>query len=239
FFLPGCAATDIILASQSAGASGFLLVFNEPWAPDEAPPLLGADPAVTLPGFIISYNTATAFDAALASGTVSVSMSVLKAQTDLDGSIDNAIVAHEWGHYLTNRLVGNGSGLTTKQSNALGEGWGDFISMLLMVRAEDASHPNGADWSGAYAMGSYATRVFTGKSASYFGIRRVPYSTDRAKNALTFKHVDDSQPLPTSAPMQFNPGENSQVHNAGEVWATALWEVYVSLLRVHPFEEAQ
>ena len=33
------------------------------------------------------------------------------AGLDRDGAIDNQIVAHEWGHYLSNRLIGNGNGL--------------------------------------------------------------------------------------------------------------------------------
>src|SRR5690606_29234062 len=32
---------------------------------------------------------------------------------------------------------------------------------------------------------------------------------------------------------------NSVLHNTGEVWATMLWDSYVSLLRAHPFAEAQ
>nr|WP_267459595.1 M36 family metallopeptidase [Pseudoalteromonas ostreae] len=28
-----------------------------------------------------------------------------------DGTLDNGIIAHEWGHYISNRLVGNSAGL--------------------------------------------------------------------------------------------------------------------------------
>ncbi|RKH91531.1 M36 family metallopeptidase, partial [Corallococcus sp. AB038B] len=41
------------------------------------------------------------------------------------------------------------------------------------------------------------------------------------------------------APLIPNASVNSQVHNSGEVWATMLWEAYTSLLRAHPFQEAQ
>src|SRR5690606_24426556 len=64
-------------------------------------------------------------------------------------------------------------------------------------------------------------------------------STDLTKNALTFKHIEDGVPLPTAAPMLDFGNNNAQVHNSGEVWATALWEAYVSLLNAHPFTEAQ
>jgi hypothetical protein len=40
--------------------------------------------------------------------------------------------------------------------------------------------------------------------------------------------VSDEEALPTTHPIQFG-GSNSEVHNAGEVWAEALWEAYVAL----------
>jgi len=237
-FTQTCNPVNVIVASQSAGALGFVMVYNDPEDPDFTPAITGNVPSVTIPGIVVSYNTAMTFDAALESSAVSITMSSIK-ETNLDGTVDNAIVAHEWGHYLTNRLVGNGSGLTTKQARGMGEGWGDFVALLTLVREEDAANPHNVNWSGAFPMSTYATRGFNGTWADYFGIRRIPYSTDRSKNALTFKHIDDSQSLPTGAPMLSSGLENSQVHNAGEVWATALWEAYVSLLRAHPFAEAQ
>jgi uncharacterized protein (TIGR03382 family) len=38
-----------------------------------------------------------------------------------------------------------------------------------------------------------------------------------------------SEPLPTIGPHDLNPNPNSEVHNAGEIWAAALWESYVGL----------
>jgi large repetitive protein len=74
----------------------------------------------------------------------------------------------------------------------------------------------------------------------YFGIRRFPYSLDRNKNGLSFRHISDDQVLPFTP---FNPGPtfnlNSEVHNAGEVWAQMLWESYNVLIDEHGFVEAQ
>ena len=33
---------------------------------------------------------------------------------DRDGDLDNQIVAHEWGHYISNRNIHDGNGLDTK-----------------------------------------------------------------------------------------------------------------------------
>jgi hypothetical protein len=48
---------------------------------------------------------------------------------DLDGSVDGDVVLHEYGHGVSTRLIGNGSGLTGKQSGAMGEGWSDYWSV--------------------------------------------------------------------------------------------------------------
>ncbi len=61
------------------------------------------------------------------------------------------------------------------------------------------------------------------------------------KNALTYRHFANGNPLPTTHPIQgiASGAGNSQVHNGGEVWSTMLWECYASLLNAYPFQEAQ
>jgi MYXO-CTERM domain-containing protein len=223
---------------QNAGGTGVIIANVASSADPTTPPFMGGtSTAITLP--ILSLNVADgqALEAAIGSSpTVTMKRSL---QADLDGSLDTGVVAHEWGHVLSNRLIGNGNGITTNQSAGLGEGWGDFSALILMARADDLLSPNGADWAGAYSNGAYATSG--GGADFYYGIRRVPYSVDFTKNALTFKHIQNGFALPTTVPTSF--GEdgsfNSEVHNTGEVWATMLWEAYVALLRAHPFDEAQ
>ena len=50
---------------------------------------------------------------------------------------------HEMGHYITNRLVGNASGLFDQQGRATGEGWGDFFAICMTSQAGD-DFANGA-----------------------------------------------------------------------------------------------
>src|SRR4051812_909297 len=103
--------------------------------------------------------------------------------------------------------------------------------MLLTVRPEDVMTASNSQWNGVYALGPYATAVFSPVNYLYYGIRRYPYSTDLTKNPLTFKHVSDANALPANIPNNPNGGTNSEVHNTGEVWAAMLWECYASLLR--------
>jgi large repetitive protein len=119
------------------------------------------------------------------------------------------------GHYLHHRLADCGS----QQCRAESEGWGDFVAVHMMSREGD-------DLDGAYSASTYAGGA--DPNATYFGIRRVPYSVDFTKNALTLRHISDGEALPVGPPTQPF-GVNSEVHNAGEVWATMLWEAYIAL----------
>lgn len=225
---------------QAAGGIGCIVANVPASASPTTPPFMGGTTsAVNIPILSLALAAGQALEAAIPTG-VTVEMR-RQLQTDLDGALDTSIVAHEWGHVLSSRLVGDGNGLTTNQAGGLGEGWGDFTALLLMVRPDDLSAPNGAGWSGVYPKGAYATSG-TG-SDFYFGIRRLPYSTDFTKNPLTFKHIQNGTLLPTNVPISF--GEdgsfNAEVHASGEVWASMLWECYAALLRDprHSFTQAQ
>lgn len=144
------------------------------------------------------------------------------------------ITFHEMGHYITNRLVGNASGLANQQGRAMGEGWGDFFAIAMTSQAGDDFR------NGAFAVGGW-TDIRAGFDDNYyFSIRRYPYSADIAKNPLTFKHISANVTLPTGPPR--NPdagGSNAEFHNAGEIWCTALWEVFVNLVETHQHAEGE
>jgi hypothetical protein len=143
-------------------------------------------------------------------------------------------VAHEWGHYISNRLIGDASGLSNNQGGGMGEGWADFHAMLMTVRPEDAAVSSNAGWTGIYSMGGYVvSNTLMPTNAYYYGIRRYPYSTDFAKNPLTFRHIQEGVALPVGPPVAFglDGAGNSEVHNTGEVWCNMLWECYAALLR--------
>ncbi len=163
---------------------------------------------------------------------------------DRDGAADAEIVIHEATHGTTNRLIGNASGLTTNMSKGLGEGWSDFYALAMLSR-------NFEQINSIYAMGGYSTHLAspTYTSNYYYGIRRFPKAVKgftgangKPHNPLTFRYLnagcDDligtSSTNPNSAfprnPVFAQPdasgGPNcDQVHNAGEIWSSALWEV--------------
>jgi len=51
---------------------------------------------------------------------------------DRDSSVDGDVVFHEYGHGISNRLIGNGStALSVTQSGAMGEGWSDYWAITI------------------------------------------------------------------------------------------------------------
>ncbi len=205
-----CSFTAKALNVQNAGGVGMILANNVAGA---APGLGGADPNVTIPVLSISQADGATLKTALLGGPVSARM-FRQIGVQLDSALDNTILAHEWGHYLHHRLSDCG----THQCRALSEGWADFIALHTMARDGDIL-------TGTYAVAAYSG-IGIAANSQYRGIRRAPYSVNFAHNPLTFRHITDGVPLP---PPVAPSGPNSQVHNAGEIWASSLWEAYVAL----------
>jgi len=149
-------------------------------------------------------------------------------------NFDAMITFHEMGHYITNRLVGNANGLGNSQGRAMGEGWGDFFA-IAMTSSRDDDFENGA-----FPVGGWTDLRADFDNNYYFSIRRYPYSADLTKNPLTFRYISNGVIIPPGVPR--NPtsgGPNNEVHNAGEVWCAALWEVFVNLVAQHGHIEAE
>jgi large repetitive protein len=234
-----CTFSEKAEAAQAGGAIGVIIANNTFGG---AITLSGTSTTVTIPVASVGRSDGTALKTAIAAGPVNITLERTLV-IDRDGTIDNAIVAHEWGHYISNRLIGDGNGISNQQGVGMGEGWGDFHAMLLVVREGDQLKPNNANWAGAYGLAAY-TSAGVDPRGYYFGIRRVPYSIDFARNALTFKHITEGVALPTGVPTAFGASGrgNSEVHATGEVWATMLWESYAALLKDDTrlsFEQAQ
>ncbi len=146
----------------------------------------------------------------------------------IDGDLDADVIVHEHTHGLSNRLHGNGSGLFNDMSRGMGEGWSDFYGLSLLSQASDPIN-------GIYTTGGYDTYLFgpVGTNNNYYGIRRFPYAVKaftgpggRPHNPLTFADLDATQLNINDG--AFAPAFNNtsdEVHNAGEIWCSALWEI--------------
>ena len=164
---------------------------------------------------------------------------------DRDGALDNQITIHELTHGLSNRLHGNAAGLSTNMARGMGEGWSDFYALALLSESSD-------NLNGTYTIGCYATEQIVPSSESncYYGIRRFPMARISAvgpnglpHNPLTFRYLNancntligTTTTNPNSAYPRGPIGATQcdQVHNAGEIWSSALWEVRAQLIDAH------
>lgn len=225
-----CTFHEKAVNSEAAGAVGMLLVNNQAGSPPDMP--ASNFGTVNIPVLSISQAEGNAIAASIGTGVVSATMH-RKAGVRVDGTLDNLIVAHEWGHYLHHRLTF----CALNQCGGQSEGWGDFLALITQLRPGD-------DLDGAYSDALYATRAMA--DHAYFGTRRMPYSVDPSVNPLTFQHIASSAPLPSGVPISDSGIDNAEVHNAGEIWASMLFEGYVELLRQtegpspkYTFEEAR
>ena len=154
---------------------------------------------------------------------------------DRTSALDQDILIHELTHGTSNRLHNNGNGLNNTMSGGMGEGWSDFYARAMTSGPDE-------DVNGVYAAGGYATlQIIAGFTDNYYyGIRRFPYSVitnlgpnGKPHNPLTFADIDPAQINLTDGAFPRGPiGSSSafQVHNVGEVWASALFEVRARII---------
>jgi extracellular elastinolytic metalloproteinase len=153
---------------------------------------------IRIPSVAISKADGDKIRGALTSGvTVTVNVNGIIR----DGDFDNGVIAHEYGHGISNRLTG-GPAVANCLNNAeqMGEGWSDFFGLWMTTKPGDQGFtPRG--------IGNYVT----GAATDGYGIRPQRYSTDFAINNQTYAMIGVA---PYTA-----------VHAVGSVWAATLWDL--------------
>jgi hypothetical protein len=119
-----------------------------------------------------------------------------------DGAYDAGVITHEYTHGVSTRLVRQLAGF---QGGAMGEAWSDFFAM-------EFTQAPGTPADGVYSSGEYFIQAFG------IGIRNRPYTTNLEINPLTYAQLGKATRFP-------------QIHNDGNIWVEALWEVRANLIR--------
>ena len=200
-----------ILAAQAQGAVGVIMVNNVPG--DAITMGEGADDASnTPPSVMVTQEIGDALINELLAGET-ISASLLLDTYNLDGSFDNGIVAHEYGHGISNRLTAGASSTSCLQNaEQMGEGWSDWFGLMItMEEGDQSTDPRG--------IGNFAS----GRAADGNGIRNAPYSTDISINNFTY---NDSN----------NEAAVSQPHGVGFVFATMLWDLTWAYIDKYGFD---
>lgn len=132
-----------------------------------------------------------------------------------DGDLDNGIIQHEYGHGISNRLTGGPSIVNCLQnSEQAGEGWSDYMSLMMSTNWATATVNDGVNRRG---IGTYAL----GQAITGVGIRRFPYSTDMSIYPLTYANLPGSV-IP---------------HGVGEIWCMMIWEMTWEIIKQDNFIE--
>jgi len=201
-----CTFASKVKNAQNAGATG-VIIYNNVANGSTLGNMGGTDATVTIPSILITNSEGEYIKAKLAANTpVNVD---LRLDAKYDGSFDNGIVSHEYGHGISNRLTGTGYNCLNSGSSKeqMGEGWSDFFALMLTNKPGDNA-------SVARGIGTYAS----GQGITGSGIRPAKYSPDFAVNDYTYTDTNG---------MEYNNGQGivPDVHSIGFVWATMLWDL--------------
>lgn len=217
-----CSFIEKILSAQEGGATA-AIVFNN--IPGADPISMGGDEsgsAVVIPTCMISQPAGQALLDQLNAGD----MINLTLQRDvaplpmLDGDFDNGIIAHEYGHGISNRLTGGPDATGPLGGDEQGgEGWSDFMALYMTTQTSDlggstADHPNGTlpdRGIGTYVIYGDPTDV---------GIRPARYSFNFGVNDYTYANVT-------------NP-EVTVPHGVGFIWCTMLYDMMQEIIDIVP-----
>ncbi len=130
-----------------------------------------------------------------------------------DSDLDNLVIAHEYAHGISNRLVGGPMNVNClRNAEQMGEGWSDWFGLMLTMKAGDTGMmPRGV---ATYLLG----QPITGQ-----GYRPAPYSTNFGLNDFTYAATNNTTQI-------------LQPHGIGSIWCNALWEVTWDLIGLHGFD---
>lgn len=197
--------------AQDAGAVA-AIIYNQASATNFPASMGGTDATITIPSVLISNSEGEYIKTQLNNSlTVNVTLKSDPATAVTpDGSFDNGIITHEYGHGISTRLTGNGYSCLNEKINKeqMGEGWSDFFALMLTNRPD-------ATPAVARSIGTYAS----GQNASGAGFRPAKYSPDFTVNNYTYgdtngmEYDDEGEIVP-------------DVHQIGFVWASMLWDLH-------------
>ena len=199
------------LAAENEGAVAVIMVNN---VEGEAITMAGGavGEQVTIPLFMVSDTDGEAIIEQLLSETVNATINGVTVGPMIDASLDNEIIAHEYGHGISNRLTGGGNNTgCLNNAEQMGEGWSDYLGLIITMKVGDQAD----DGRG---MATYSA----GQGPDGGGIRQYKYSRDMTENPLTYSDL---------------PATGGQVHAVGTIWATMLWDLTWDLIDVYGFDE--
>jgi extracellular elastinolytic metalloproteinase len=200
-----CNFTVKVKNAQDAGSPAVIVANNVAGNPIT---MGGEDATITIPSVMVTLDTGNAIKAGLPA-TATLSRDPARGLRR-DGDLDAGIIAHEYGHGVSNRLTGGPLTPGCLSGNEqMGEGWSDWQAVSLTALPTDTE-------AGMRGVGDYALYQPTRYDQ---GIRPTAYSTDTGINPATYDTIKTA----------------AVPHGVGYVWSTMPWEVYWNLVDEYGF----
>jgi len=201
------------LNAQQAGAAAAIVINN---VAGNATMSMGAGMVgnqVTIPTAMVGKDNGNLIVADLGNPVTGRLFQVGGPGLNRDSDLDAGVIAHEYGHGLSNRLTGGPSQASCLSGDQqAGEGWSDFLALWFTAKVDDVlDAPRG--------VGSYL--IFQELTPGA-GIRPAPYTRDLSLNPLVYESV---RAQGISIP-----------HGVGTVFNTAVWDMYLNLVEKHGFD---
>jgi len=209
-----CSFTIKVLNAQNAGAIAAIVADN---VPGEYPIIMGGtDNTITIPAVMVGLDQGDSMKLVL---NLTPNLVInLATGVRIDGDLDNGIIAHEYTHGISNRLTGGPNNVgCLGNKEQMGEGWSDYMALMLTTNWSTASLTDG---SIARGIGTYAV----GQTAQGPGIRNYRYTTDMSINPWTYDSLKLSSRFSNSI-LNYSP------HNVGEVWCNTIWAMTWALIQ--------
>jgi subtilisin-like proprotein convertase family protein len=124
------------------------------------------------------------------------------ATPNRDGDVDNGVIVHEFGHGISNRLTGGGSGACLGNAEQMGEGWSDYFALMFTQNWATSTLTTG--FNSPRGIGTYALN----QAPTGLGIRSQRYCTDFTVNNKVYAANIPAAP-----------------HDRGEIWCATLWDM--------------
>lgn len=141
-----------------------------------------------------------------------------------DGSFDNLIIAHEYAHGLSFRLVGGANNvncLTNFEQG--GEGWSDFVGLMMTLTDKDGD-------------GQLEENVL---GEGVRGIGHYVLTREETESGLRPRHYTRNMDCSDGLCNEFTYGDLtdlSRPHGVGFLWCTMLWDMSWNLINEYGFE---
>ncbi len=197
---------------QAAGAIAVIVAHNTSGVTPTS--ISGTDAGITIPSIMVSFGTGTMLKNALATDSVFAVLfdsSAFNKARIYDSDFDNGVIAHEYGHGVSNRLTGGpaNSNCLSNQEQA-GEGWSDFFALAFTTR----------EWHKGNSISRGIGTYVIDEDTNGLGIRPYRYSRSMTVNPVNYNSIRT-----LSIP-----------HGVGFVFCSMLYDIFWDMIDVYGFD---